>query len=156
MNATELFFDTIRKGLNDRLELQIGNNPEVVNTKDSRGFTPLIFATYFGNETAAKILLDNGVHIDAKDASGNTALLGVSFKGNIVLAETLIKHGADINAGNNTDTTPLIFAAMYNQKDMVDYLLSKGADKFLKDQSGKTALDHAMEKQFNEVANLLK
>ena len=43
MNATELFFDTIRKGFNDRLEAQIENNPEIVNNKDTRGFTPKIF-----------------------------------------------------------------------------------------------------------------
>lgn len=156
MNATELFFDTIRKGFNDRLEAQIVNNPEIVSTKDTRGFTPLIFATYFDNKEASEILLKHKAEVDAKDASGNTALIGVSFKGNLHITEILLNHSADINATNNTGVTALIFATMYNQQAVVQLLLKHSADKSSKDDSGKTALDYANEKGFKELEELLK
>lgn len=54
MNATELFFSTIQSGNIENIKLQLANNPEVINAKDVRGFTPLIFAAYFDKELIAK------------------------------------------------------------------------------------------------------
>ncbi len=61
------------------LKPTIKANPDLVNVKDSRGFTPLIFASYFDKEDIVKILIEHKAPIDAKDASGNTALIGVCF-----------------------------------------------------------------------------
>ena len=59
MNAQELFFRTIQTGHIDNLKLQLQNNPHLVNSEDARGFTPLIFATYFDKEAIAKVLQDD-------------------------------------------------------------------------------------------------
>jgi len=115
MNATELFFSTIQSGNIENIKLQLANNPEVVNAKDVRGFTPLIFAAYFDKELIAKVLIEHKAPIDAKDASGNTALMGVCFKEHTELASYLIKHGANVNVSNTNGTTPLIFSVMYNK-----------------------------------------
>lgn len=155
MNATELFFQTIQQGNVENIKLQIENKPEVVNAKDARGFTPLIFATYFGQDAIAKILVENRAKIEAKDASGNTALMGVCFKGNIDMAAFLISKGANVDTTNANGTTPLIFSAMYGQADSVKLLSKHGADKTLKDQAGKTALDYAKEKGFKAIIEVL-
>ena len=101
MNEFQLFFRTVQSGNLTNIKAQLQRNPELVNIKDERGFTPLIFATYFEQEEVASLLLDYGASIDEKDASGNTALLGVCFKGNENLAKLLISKGANINACNN-------------------------------------------------------
>lgn len=156
MNETELFFHTIQSGNLENIEAQLQRNPDLVHVKDARGFTPLIFATYFDKEAIAESLVAHNAPVDAKDASGNTALIGVCFKGNLTLAELLIKNGANVNAINNNGTSPLIFAAMYNQEGIVKFLLDKHADKELKDHAGKTAYDHALEKDFRNIAEMLK
>ncbi|WP_299224180.1 ankyrin repeat domain-containing protein [uncultured Psychroserpens sp.] len=156
MTNTELLFEAIQTNDCITLENLLKKNPALVNVKDSRGFTPLIFATYFDNEQATKIILDYGAEIDAKDATGNTALIGVCFKGNIRFANMLLKHGAHINAQNNLGTTPLIFASMYNKEKMVGFLLQNGADKAKVDNEGKTAYDRAKEKGYITLLELLK
>lgn len=95
MTENELFFATIQSGNEDNIKAQLTRNPDLVNIKDQRGFTPLIFATYFNKENIAEILLEHYVDVNGKDASGNTALIGVSFKGNTAIAEKLLQHNAD-------------------------------------------------------------
>ena len=133
MNETELFFQTIQSGNLDNVTVQLKRNPNLVNIKDTRGFTPLIFATYFDKEAIAKCLIEHQAPIDSKDASGNTALIGVCFKGNINLASYLIENGAHINAVNNNGATPLIFSAMFNKIESVKLLIEKKADLNVKD-----------------------
>jgi len=72
------------------------------------------------------------------------------------LASYLIEHGADVNAVNNNGTTPLIFAAMYNKINSVKLLLSKEVDVTIKDIEGKTALNYAQQKGFNDIIDLLQ
>ena len=156
MTTIELFFEAIQSRHQNKLESYIEENPKLVNTKDARGFTPLIFAAYFDNEDATKLLLENKAEIDAKDNTGNTALIGVCFKGNYHLAKLLIENGANINAINQLGTTPLIFATMYNRESVIKLLLEKGADTTIKDNDGKSAYQHALEKGFNNLLSLLE
>ncbi|MFK7834175.1 MAG: ankyrin repeat domain-containing protein [Winogradskyella sp.] len=156
MNAQELFFATIQSGNVTNLKSQLSHNPDIVNVKDSRGFTPLIFATYFDKEDISKLLVDHNAEIDARDASGNTALIGVCFKGNVSIANHLIAHGADLNAKNTKGVTPLIFATLYNKLEIVALLLEKGADSTITDKDEKSATDYAKEKGFVEILELLR
>jgi ankyrin repeat protein len=156
MNAKELFFKTIQSGNIANINAQLSHNPQLVNSKDNRGFTPLIFATYFDQEEVAQVLIKHNAKIDDCDASGNTALLGVCYKGNEVIANHLIENGANINAKNNKGLTPLIFSVMYNREAIVRLLIDQGADKLIKDIDGKTAYDYAKEKGFKHLEELLK
>ncbi|WP_347925642.1 ankyrin repeat domain-containing protein [Pontimicrobium sp. SW4] len=151
----DLFFESIRIGDKYRLEALLGINPGLVNTRDSRGFTPLIFATYFENEEITNFLIEKNADINAQDNSGNTALIGVCFKGNATIVNLLIKKGADINATNNNGSTPLIFATLYDKENIVNLLLNAGANKSIKDFEGKTAYDYALEKEYCHFLKLL-
>ena len=148
MNETELFFSAIQSDKIEHVKAQLERNSDFVNMKDARGFTPLIFASYFDKKDIVEKLLEYNAEVDATDGSGNTALIGVAFKGNTDLAALLIKDGADINAKNNLGITPLIFASMYNQTKMVVLLLKHQADLSIKDNDKKMASDYAKEKGF--------
>jgi len=152
----DLFFESIKIGDKYRLEALLGINPGLVNTCDSRGFTPLIFATYFENEEITNFLIEKNADIDAKDNSGNTALIGVCFKGNAPIADLLIEKGADVNATNKNGTSPLIFATQYEKENVIMSLLNASANKTIKDNEGKTAYDYALEKRLNHLLELLK
>ena len=45
---------------------------------------------------------------------------------------------------------------MYNKPQIVKLLLKHNADKSIKDNDGKTALDYANEKGFQDIAEVLK
>ncbi len=155
MNDISHFFGAIQSGEKDRIETLLKLHPELVNGKDPRGFTSLIFAAYFDKKEIVQTLLEYNASIDDTDSSGNTALIGVAFKGNTDLAKLLIQHGAAVNAQNNLGYTPLIFAAMYGQTKMVQLLLDHEADISIKDNEDKLAIDYAKEKQFKAIVELL-
>lgn len=156
MTEIEQFFGAIQLGKIKEVETLLSHNPDLVNVKDTRGFTPLIFACYFDQKGIAKLLLKHDASVDARDGSGNTALIGVSFKGNLPIAELLIKHGANVNAQNSNGISALMYAAMYNQSKMVSYLLSLKVDTTLKDKDGKIAYELALEKGLDLIASKIK
>lgn len=137
------------------IEQAIANDMDV-NQSNSRGFTPLILAVYNESYEVATLLLKNGANADAQDLSGNTALMGAIFKGYPKMAELLIAHQADVNKCNFNQASPLVFAATFGQKEIAEMLLKKGADKNAKDNTGKTALDHATLQGNNDMMLLLK
>ena len=74
------FFNEIRNGDLTKVEALIAMTPELINSRDDRGSTPLILATYYDHAHITDLLLEKGAEIDAKDASGNTALWAYVLK----------------------------------------------------------------------------
>ncbi|KJD33679.1 ankyrin [Tamlana nanhaiensis] len=155
MNDKNNFFSAIQSGNIPAIYQLLQRNPDLVDAKDNREFTPLILASYFDKEDIVKVLVEKNANLNDTDASGNTALIGVSFKGSVNLVNYLIAQGADVNAKNSNGATALIFAAMYNQYDVVKILLKNKANKTIVDNDGKTALAHATEKKFTPIIDLL-
>lgn len=147
------FFEAIRSGNTAEVERHLKDFPDLIKTKDERGFPPIVLATYHEQPEVTKILLRKGAETDARDAAGNTALMGICFKGNTEIAEMLIKNGANVNAQNNSGGTALIFAATFGQEKIARLLLKHGAERSIQDEKGKSALDYA---QDSEMADLLK
>jgi ankyrin repeat protein len=139
----EFFFNEIRNGNYNEVKAMLTKNPMLINSKDERGSTALILATYYDEQEIADLLLDMGAKIDAKDASGNTALMGVCFKGYTDVAKKLIERGANINERNAMGATCLIYAATFNREDIARLLIEHDVDTSIKDNRGLTALDHA-------------
>lgn len=101
-----------------------------VNAIDRWGWTPLMWAVYYGNFPVTKWLLDNGAdpNIKTRETYGNYL----------------------------PGTTALILAAAYGRDDAVKALLAKKADTTVVDRRGKRAIDYAEEYQFEKVVALLK
>ena len=81
MKEVELFFEAIRIKDHDTLKRLLVANPKLVNTKDSRGFTPLIFATMYNQEKSVRLLLEKGADTTIQDNESKTALNYASEKG---------------------------------------------------------------------------
>jgi len=150
------FFNEIRTGNIEAVKELVTEFPDLVNSVDQRGSTPLILATYYDQREMANFLLNQGAKIDAKDASGNTALMGTSFKGLVQLAVVLISRGANVNVRNALGATCLIYTATFNRKELAELLLEHGADTTVKDAGGNTALDHAQMQGFSDLITLLE
>lgn len=152
----EEFFNHIRKGESDKLDILLDRNPDWLNARDSRGSTPLILAAYYNQEAVVDLLLARGADVNEKDAAGNTALMGVCFKGYEEIAEKLIDAGADMDSHNSMGAGCLIFAVTFNRLGIVRLLLEKGADASQRDARGNTALDHARMQELHPIVEMLE
>jgi ankyrin repeat protein len=135
----ELMIDAARMGRDDMIPalLQAGVD---VNAHDAKGYTPLIIATYNGQESTTALLIAAGADLDGADgAKGNTALMGVAFKGYASIATMVVDAGADVNKVNDAGQTALMMAALFDQTAIIDTLLSAGADPDLCDAAGNSA-----------------
>ena len=133
---------------------------DFVNTPDSTGRTPLMWAVYtnFNNPQLSlakdadrayyvqELLNAPGVNIHAKDQDGFTALHWAAWSGMPHSAAMLIKAGLDINEKEGNGYTPLMLAAMRGDDTVVKMLLQLGADTAATNKDGKTAAQLADEK----------
>jgi len=115
-----------------------------VNDKDNSGFTSLLFASMYGTEEIAQILIEHGADVNAKDHdNGMTPLNIATIYGKDKVALVLIKHGADVNPKTNNGLTPLHYAAAHGKDKVARTLIEHGADVNAKANNGKTPLDLA-------------
>lgn len=155
VDLKEVIIHASRKGEVGVLEELMGLKVDV-NTRDEKGYTPLIIACYNGKAAAAAYLLSMGAHVDAQDNGGNTALMGAAFKGYLEIAELLIRHGASLNLQHGNGGTALMFAAMFGRNEVLQLLLAQGADKSIRDARGLLAVDLARQQNNSEGALLLE
>ena len=122
-----------------------------VESKDSSGWTPLLWAAWNGNEEIIQLLLDKGADIESKDSSGLTPLSWAAEKGHKEIVQLLLDRGANIESKNSFGWTPLLWAAWNGNKEIIQLLLDKGANIESKDSSGLTPLSWAAEKGHKEI-----
>ena len=158
-NNTPDLFEICRNGDVATLTKMLKKDAKLVNYKQSNGFTPLIIASYNGQTEIAKILLEKGADINAQDKSGNTALMGLCFKGNLELIKLFLANKEskiNINLVNFNNASALIFAATFGHIEIAKALLASGADKNLKDNTGKTAFNHAVLQENKAMIEILR
>ncbi|GBQ05348.1 ankyrin repeat domain-containing protein [Saccharibacter floricola] len=139
---TALFIDAARSGECSLLK-QFLDAGMPINCTDSRGYTPLIVATYNEQIEAARLLLEHGADPNEIDEKGATALSGVAFKGFEDIATLLIDKGAVVDKPNHAGRTPLMFAVMFGRENMARLLLRHGANPELRDAEGMSAREMA-------------
>ncbi len=109
-----------------------------VNSSDSTGSTPLLFAVQMGNVKIVDLLLASGANVNATTKEGSTAL---SFAlDDIDVVTTLLKHGALTTWRSPDGETPLILASQMHDVMLVKLLLKYGVDISANDFQGHDAL----------------
>lgn len=122
--------------------LRKGDN--LINKPDERGFTPLIWASAFGEIETVRFLLDWGAnpHILAKERE--SALSLASMGGYTDIVRLLLERDVDINTYDWNGGTPLLYAVRGNHVKCVEALLARGADLTTEADSGYTPMDLAV------------
>jgi ankyrin repeat protein len=152
----ELLFDAARLGRDDMIPalLQAGAQ---IEGQDERGFSPLVLASYNGQESTTALLLSLGALPDGlPDDAGSSALMGVAFKGYVAIGGMLLNAGADPDRANRAGQTALMMASLFDQREIIALLIAAGADLSRRDGSGKTAADIAEAQGNPELATMLQ
>ncbi len=131
--------------------------PNLINSKDQSGLTPLMFACEEENLEIINLLLSSGADIETTNDDHETPLLFSVMGRNAKITATLLEHGASLSAKNNDDENALFIACYMDQTAMVQLLLKHGAANFI-DQAnhkGKTALMCAEKNRNLAITKLL-
>lgn len=149
------WFEAARNGDVKMLEQTMKENPALLHSKNKKGYTAFILATYNNQKAYAQKLLELGADPCASDEKGNTALMGVIFKGHEDISMVIINK-CDVNHRNNEGQTALMYASLFGREKVAKELIKLGAKRDLKDHEGRDALSLA-EGQWNQaMVGLLK
>src|SRR5690606_37192141 len=128
-------FDVARSGTVEETQQLLKQNPDVINSTNPMGFSPLILACCRGNTDVAIFLIDHVKDINYRSPEG-TALAGLSIRYHKELAVALLEKNADPNIADANGTTPLIWAVKTGNEELVKLLLKYGAKKDQPDHMG--------------------
>lgn len=102
-------------------------------------WTPLMLASFLGDERTVKTAITHRPDINAKNERGTTALMYAAIGGHAAVARQLIEGGASVDAQDVAGHTALMFAANNGRKDVVDLLVTHHADTKRANRAGATA-----------------
>ena len=112
----------ILRGDNTEAASFLKHGADINHRDDPDGWTPLIYAIYYGNESAIKLLLNAGANVSISDYAGRTPLMIAAICGKQELAKSLIDSGADVCAMDHAGKTALDFAVEYHQNQCYEFL----------------------------------
>ena len=126
----------------------------VVDTRDSREWTPLMVASFHGNEAVAKLLIESGANPAASDRGGYTPLHWAALKGYAQVVSMLVPR-IDVNVQSRSGLTALLQAAAAGHVEAAQVLIGAGAQVNLPTREGWTPLHKAVANGHTEMVRLL-
>ncbi len=148
------------KNINLLTEL-LKQKPDLNNTKLYNGTTPLIYACYYKNPEAIKILIECGSDVNQKNEDNASALEVIceSFEKNgktvANIVRMLLDAGATVLYRNSRKDNALHKAVMFGHYQAAKMLLEAGAKPNIKGLYGRTALHYAATKSNSRLVKIL-
>lgn len=140
----------------DLVQLLVQHGADVNFKETSHGFTPLAVAVLLQDQRIAEYLLENGAQPNSRYMAV-TPVFDAVEKNNIEMFNMLISHGADAKLIDSNGRT-LLHWAVHSTCDakLFSSLLQKGINVHVKDKLEKTALDYAIEDDFQFAIEILE
>ncbi|WP_288764084.1 ankyrin repeat domain-containing protein [uncultured Weeksella sp.] len=142
-----------------KLLVEAGAN---VNTQNNNVDSPFLFAGAEGMTEFVKLYLSHGADFSVYNRYNGTALIPACEKGHVATVRLLANTpNFPINHINRLGWTALMETVILsdgskNYQEIIKILLKAGADKNIPDKDGTTALEHAEQRNFKAIVNLLK
>ncbi|OQS04531.1 ankyrin 2,3/unc44 [Thraustotheca clavata] len=103
-------------------------------------WTPLLKASFKGNATAVKLLLNARAMIDTADENGWTPLYVAAQNGCVDVVAELLSSNADVDKCAHSGWTPLFAASYYGHYTIVSMLIAANAQVNKAENGGRTPL----------------
>lgn len=132
-----------------------------VDIQDNMLNNPFLYAGAEGYMEILKLMIAAGADPTITNRYGGVALIPASEHGYVeVVKELLTNTKTDVNHVNNLGWTALLEAIILNdgsekQQQTIRLLIEHGADVNLADKDGVTPLEHAREKGYKEIEEIL-
>lgn len=132
-----------------------------INKQDQTCFNPFLLSCLTNDLTLLRLVLPANPDLNCLTRFGGVGITPASEKGHVEIVRELLLHTEiNVNHTNFVGWTPLLEAIVLNdggakQQEIVKLLLDNGANPHMTDKYGKTPLELAREKGFDEIANLL-
>jgi ankyrin len=128
----------------DKITRWLIDNGVCVNITNSKGITPLLYATRYGYTNLVQTLVENGANVNCHTSCLNNAtpLHIAVLKNNEDVIKTLLKSGADPTLFCSYNQTPLHWASAYGNLQSLKIMETYGADLSIQmnDESGYQAI----------------
>ncbi|CAH1115901.1 unnamed protein product [Phaedon cochleariae] len=92
------------------------------NVRDEQGMTPTLYAAFYGNLDALRVLCGRGGDPDKADLFGNTALHLAAAQGHKHVVTFLVNFGANIYATDVDGRTAQELAGINNREDILRFI----------------------------------
>ena len=132
-----------------------------INKQDQTCLNPFLISCLNNDLTLLRLILPARPDLNRLTRFGGVGLTPACEKGHLeIVKELLIRSNINVNHTNFVGWTPLLEAIVLNdggikQQAIVQLLLEHGASPHLTDKYGKTPLELARERGFEEIAQLL-
>jgi len=126
-----------------------------IDTRDERGWTPLMVSSFSGNEDVATLLIQKGADVHATDPAGYGPLHWSALNGFSTVIKLLLKKRAAVNAQSKHGLTPLLQAASRGHLLAVGQLIAGGANVDTPTNDGWTPLHKAAANGHTETVKFL-
>lgn len=132
-----------------------------VNVQDNTKQSAYLIPTADGGLEFLKLTLANGADVRSLDSYNGTGLIRAADRGRVEIIRELLKTDIKIDHINNLGWTALLEAIILgsggkNHTDVVRLLVDAGANVNLADRNGVTPLQHARQRQFQEIISILE
>ncbi|MFU0883136.1 ankyrin repeat domain-containing protein [Kluyvera cryocrescens] len=132
-----------------------------INKQDQTCLNPFLISCLNNDLTLLRLILPARPDLNRLTRFGGVGLTPACEKGHLeIVKELLIRSNINVNHTNFVGWTPLLEAIVLNdggetQQTIVALLLEHGASPYMTDKYGKTPLELAREKGYEEIAQLL-
>ena len=131
-----------------------------VNAMDNISDSPYLYAGAEGRLEILRMTLDHGADLTSVNRYGGTALIPAAHHGHIETVRELLQTATDIDHVNNPGWTALLEAIILGDGgpvyiEIVSLLLEADANAEISDHDGVTPLEHAKQRGYAEIFELL-
>jgi ankyrin repeat protein len=142
------------KGNLNRVVALLKDHPDLLESKDNLGRTPLNEAVCHNQLEIAELLLANGADVNARDGYGHTPLIQAQWvNDHDKMMRLLLAKGADVNLADKWKMTALAYAAKQGQLEDAKILIANDANVNV--VTGESPLYFAVIGTHSEMVKLL-
>jgi ankyrin repeat protein/L-ascorbate metabolism protein UlaG (beta-lactamase superfamily) len=152
---SQTIHDAVGEGDLAAVKAILAEDPELLESRNEWGATPLIAAAFSGQFDVLVFLHSQGADLGAAHERGGTALHFASLYGHTDIVKFLVDAGADVSIRDDEGFAPVNYACYKGRLEMIEMLGSKGASLKHEGEAGISSFHSAAYGGQAEVVHFL-